>query len=144
MTLVGNADARAHSLGGFKATEFEEIKGLAEIALHIAKESQMHVEFCKSFAVGYDDLQSAKESPHTSAYARYILDIGMQGDLTELLVAVASCLIGYGEVGLWLLRHSQAGWDGIHLEGNAYRRWIEDYSGREFQDAVHRGIGGSN
>ena len=72
---------------------------------------------CKSFAVGYDDLQSAKESPHTSAYARYILDIGMQGDLTELLVAVASCLIGYGEVGLWLLRHSQAGWDGIHLEG---------------------------
>jgi hydroxymethylpyrimidine/phosphomethylpyrimidine kinase len=111
-------------LAGFKATEFEEIQALSEIALHIAKESQMHVQFCKSFGVEYPDLQAAKESSHTSAYARYILDIGMQGDLTELLVAVASCLIGYGEVGLWLARHAEKGLDGMHLEGNPYQKLV--------------------
>ncbi len=38
------ADARAHALGGFKATEFSEIQALSEIALHVARESEMHVQ----------------------------------------------------------------------------------------------------
>ncbi len=54
-------------------------------------------------------------------------------------MAVASCLIGYGEVGLWLRKQGDAG--EAKLEGNPYRRWIEDYSGAEFQAAVNRGIG---
>jgi hydroxymethylpyrimidine/phosphomethylpyrimidine kinase len=54
-------------------------------------------------------------------------------------MAVASCLIGYGEVGLWLRKEVDAG--RANLEGNPYKRWIEDYSGPDFIGAVNRGIG---
>jgi hypothetical protein len=37
-------DARAHSLAASKTTDFEEIKAFSGIALHIARESAMHVE----------------------------------------------------------------------------------------------------
>ena len=89
------------------------------------------------------DLENAQESPANSAYSRYILDIGVQGDVTELLVAVFSCLLGYGEVGLFLQRKLEDGSGEVILEGNRYKRWIQDYSGAEFQNAVKRGIRGS-
>ncbi|KAJ9123236.1 hypothetical protein QFC22_001431 [Naganishia vaughanmartiniae] len=101
--------ARAHSLGAYKSTSFTEIQAFSEIALHIAKESEMHVQFCTSFGVSLEDLQQATESPSNSAYSQYILDIGAQGDVTELLVAVFSCLLGYGEVGLYLKRKLEDG-----------------------------------
>lgn len=132
--------ARAHSLGAYKSTSFAEIQAFSEIALHIAKESEMHVQFCKSFGVSLEDLQQATESPSNSAYSQYILDIGAQGDVTELLVAVFSCLLGYGEVGLYLKRKLEDGSGDVALEGNRYKRWIEDYSGPDFQGAVNRGI----
>ena len=151
-------DARAHAQGAYKSTSFAEIQAFSEICLHIAKESEMHVEvslgrailallyscpvlqFCKSFGVSLEDLQNAKESPANSAYSQYILDIGVQGDVTELLVAVFSCLLGYGEVGLYLKRKLEDGSGEVILEGNRYKRWIQDYSGAEFQGAVNRGI----
>ena len=56
-------------------------------------------------------------------------------------MAVASCLIGYGEVGLWLKRKVEQGV--YKLEGNPYRRWIETYCGEEFLSAIRVGIGTS-
>jgi hydroxymethylpyrimidine/phosphomethylpyrimidine kinase len=84
-------------------------------------------------------LLSEPESAACSSYARYILDIGTQGDILELYVAIASCLIGYGEVGLWLQKQVQLG--NATMEGNIYKRWMEDYSGVDFLGAVNRGIG---
>ncbi|KAJ9100000.1 hypothetical protein QFC19_005817 [Naganishia cerealis] len=132
--------ARAHSLGAYKSTSFAEIQAFSEIAIHIAKESEMHVQFCESFGVSLEDLQQATESPSNFAYSQYILDIGAQGDVTELLVAVFSCLLGYGEVGLYLKRKLEDGSGAVVLEGNRYKRWIQDYSGPDFQGAVNRGI----
>lgn len=102
----------------------------------------MHVSFCESFGVSKIDLENATESPANLAYSRYIMDVGSQGDSLDLLVAVLSCLIGYGEVGLYLARKAQEGGQ-IKLEGNPYRKWMDDYNGKEFQDAVHAGIGES-
>jgi hydroxymethylpyrimidine/phosphomethylpyrimidine kinase len=67
------------------------------------------------------------------------LDVGAQGDILDLYVAVASCLIGYGEVGLWLQKEVKAG--RAKKEGNLYAKWMEDYSGKDYLDAVDRGIG---
>lgn len=38
-----DADARAHSLGAYKCTAFEDMQAFTQIALHIAQESEMHV-----------------------------------------------------------------------------------------------------
>jgi hydroxymethylpyrimidine/phosphomethylpyrimidine kinase len=86
-----------------------------------------------------DQLLSEPESAACSSYARYIIDTGTQGDILELYVAIASCLIGYGEVGLWLQKQVKEG--NATMEGNIYARWMQDYSGQDFLGAVNRGIG---
>lgn len=96
-------------------------------------------QYCSEFNITLPQLLSTPESAPTSAYARYILDIGTQSDILELYVAIAACLIGYGEVGLWLQKQVQLG--EAKLEGNIYKRWMEDYSGEDFLGAVDRGIG---
>lgn len=57
-------------------------------------------------------------------------------------MALAACLLGYGEVGLWLKREALKPNTWVKLEGNPYWKWIDDYSGEEYQDAVKKGIGG--
>lgn len=53
-------------------------------------------------------------------------------------MAVLSCLVGYGEVGLFLRQRVKEG--KAKMEGNPYQRWMEDYAGEEFMGAVRRGI----
>jgi thiaminase len=64
------------------------------------------------------------------------------GDYAKLVMALAACLLGYGEVGLWLKKSSRSNtW--VKVEGNQYQKWIDDYSGQWYQDAVKTGIGES-
>ena len=65
------------------------------------------------------------------------------GDSTKLLMAVLACLLGYGEVGLWLRKQVDKPGSKMRLEGNQYRTWIEDYSGEMYQNAVRVGLGRS-
>lgn len=58
----------------------------------------------------------------------------------KLLVALSACLLGYGEVGLWLKKQATQPASWVTLEGNPYLKWIDDYSGKEYQDAVRQGI----
>lgn len=59
-------------------------------------------------------------------------------------MALAACLLGYGEVGLWLKRESKRPNTWVKLdESNPYLKWIEDYSGEDYQQAVKTGIGTS-
>ena len=57
-------------------------------------------------------------------------------------MALAACLLGYGEVGLWLQREAKKAQSWVKIENNPYRKWIEDYSGDIYQAAVKDGIGG--
>ena len=56
-------------------------------------------------------------------------------------MALAACLLGYGEVGLWLKKEATKPDSWVKLNGNAYLRWIEDYSGETYQAAVKLGLG---
>ncbi|CUA72171.1 Thiamine biosynthesis protein THI22 [Rhizoctonia solani] len=126
--------ARAHGLLAAKSSTYSGAGAAATIVLHIVRESQMHVEYCAKWGVTPEELETTPELPATAAYARYIMDVGYQGDDFMLIIAVASCLLGYAEVGKRLLTA------GANTEGNPYKRWIEDYGGVEFQEATRRGI----
>ena len=131
------------SLLGAKSSTFEDISAAATISLHIARESRSHVVFCNSFGITLEQLEAEPESAALSAYARYILDVGLEGDSIKLWIALVACLVGYGEVGLWLARESKkskedGGW--VVTEGNPYKQWIDVYNGKEYQDAVQVGI----
>ena len=64
-----------------------------------------------------------------------------EGDAACLMMALAACLLGYGEVGLWLQREAKQPQSWVKIEDNPYRKWIEDYSGEDYQGAVKIGIG---
>jgi len=55
-------------------------------------------------------------------------------------MALAACLLGYGEVGLWLQREAKRPQSWVKLEDNPYKTWIEDYAGERYQAAVKVGI----
>jgi hydroxymethylpyrimidine/phosphomethylpyrimidine kinase len=136
-----------------KSSTFSGAGAAAAIVLHIVRESQTHVDYCTKWGVTLEELEATPELPATAAYARYIMDVGYQGDDFMLITAVASCLLGYAEVGKRLLAA------GANTEGNPYKRWetrflakvsadplepvrwIEDYGGAEYQEATRRGIG---
>ena len=63
------------------------------------------------------------------------------GDSMKLLVTLSACLLGYGEVGLWLKKQAAIPESLVTLEGNRYLTWINDYSGEDYQMAVKAGIG---
>lgn len=63
------------------------------------------------------------------------------GDDMKLIVALSACLLGYGEVGLWLKNQAAKADSWVRLDGNPYLKWIEDYSGEDYQAAVRRGLG---
>ena len=69
-------------------------------------------------------MHATAETPGTSAYALYILDVGHRGSLLDLMLAVASCCLGYGEVGLLLKERVDRGEDGYHSEGNPYKQCV--------------------
>jgi hydroxymethylpyrimidine/phosphomethylpyrimidine kinase len=58
-------------------------------------------------------------------------------------MALLACLLGYGEVGLWLKKQASLPDSWVQIEGNPYRKWIEDYSGEHYQGAVKLGLGQS-
>ena len=63
------------------------------------------------------------------------------GDTSRLVMALAACLLGYGEVGLWLKKEAAKPDTWVKLEGNPYQKWIDDYSGPDYQNAVKLGLG---
>jgi hydroxymethylpyrimidine/phosphomethylpyrimidine kinase len=57
-----------------------------------------------------------------------------------LLMALAACLLGYGEVGLWLKSEGTKPRSWVVREGNPYCKWMDEYAGEGYQTAVRVGI----
>ena len=99
----------------------------------IDTEMKLHVSFCAGWGLSEADMERQPEAAATVAYTRYVLDCGMQGDLLDLQVALAPCIVGYGEIGARLLGSAP-------LAGNPYRAWIEMYGGAEYQAVAQAAI----
>ena len=105
--------------------------------------STNHKAFCVQWGVSEKELEGTPESTTTTAYGAYIMDIGFQGDTAKLNMALAACLLGYGEVGLWLANESKypGSWAIMDELSNPYVPWIREYSGEMYQKAVEVGLG---
>ncbi|KAI0085952.1 Phosphomethylpyrimidine kinase-domain-containing protein [Irpex rosettiformis] len=132
--------ARAYGLLVAKSTSFAAIKSATDTIINIVNEVATHKSFCAKWGISEEELLATPESPSTTAYGAYIIDCGIQGDAAKLTMAAAACLLGYGEVGLWLQKESQKPGTWVVIEGNPYAPWIEDYSGEHYQNAVKVGI----
>lgn len=120
--------ARAYALAAYKADDVADIRQAAKsLSTIVDGETSLHVRFCARWGIPEADILSAPEATATMAYTRYVLERGMAGDLLDLLVALAPCVVGYAEIAQNLMAHPAT-----RVEGNPYREWLEMYSGTDY------------
>ncbi|KAK9457435.1 hypothetical protein V1511DRAFT_493613 [Dipodascopsis uninucleata] len=130
--------ARLHGLAIYKGrlSPVEELKGNSVILSAIASEMDNHLTMCENFGIQKQIVLGSQEDFVNTAYSRYILDVGASGSLLELKVAAYSCLIGYGYMGRIMYQKAV---ESNTIEDNPFKRWLAQYSGGEFWNAVETG-----
>lgn len=124
--------ARSWALAAYKSRTIADIRaGQAGLAA-ILDETELHVRMCGRWGLSAEALEAAPEHQATVAYTRFVLDCGAAGDLLDLHVALAPCVIGYAEIGSKLT----PGGIGA-LDNHPYREWIGEYAGGAYQGVAH-------
>jgi thiaminase/transcriptional activator TenA len=121
--------ARAYALAGFMADTLDDMRAAsATLTALVDVEMQLHVGYCAGWGLTEADMAETAEALETTAYTRFVLDCGLGGDSLDLMVALAPCVVGYGEIGTRL-----AADPATLRDGNRYWSWIEMYAGDEYQ-----------
>lgn len=120
--------ARAYGLAAYKANRVAHLRTAARgLSAIVDTEMALHVRTCARWEIGAEELEQAPEATATVGYTRFVLDVGMRGDLLDLFVALAPCMLGYAEIG----RDLDARQEGV--AANPYREWIDEYAGEPYQ-----------
>jgi thiaminase/transcriptional activator TenA len=128
--------ARAYALAAYKSDELAEMRqAAATLDALINGEMSLHLSTCAGWGLSEAEMAAVPEAPANLAYTRFVLDAGQSGDLLDLLVALAPCVLGYGEIGARLLAGGAAALVS-DVSANPYREWIETYGGTEYQDVA--------
>ncbi len=125
------AYSRAWAVATAKSPELpllEVSAGLVSDTLEL--EMQLHRDYCSEFGIDAEDLAAVEAAPVTQAYSDFGLAVAHQGGLLDLLVALAPCGIGYAEIGARYM--PEMGFSN-GMSTHPYKKWIEIYSGEEFQ-----------
>lgn len=129
--------ARAYALAAYKSPNLQELRqAKAGLEAIVDLELGLHVRYCEEWGISEQELAELPEARATIAYTRYVLDTGNRGDLLDLHVALAPCMVGYGEIANWL--NSQA--STVRGEANPYEAWITMYESDDFQAAMQAEI----
>ena len=102
--------------------------GLEGLKAIMDVEMDLHLRLCDRWGLDSDDLENVPEKAQTIAYTRFVLDAGNSGDLLDLYVALAPCMIGYGEIGARLAT--------VQAPDNPYAEWINEYASQPYQELV--------
>lgn len=125
--------ARAYALAAYKSRTLADLRQAHEgLKAIVDLEMGLHVDYCREWGISEEDLAALPEARATMAYTRYVLDTGNRGDLLDLHVALAPCLVGYGEIANWLNGQPTT----VRGEANPYDAWIAMYESDEFQAAM--------
>ena len=121
--------ARAYALAVYKSDSLEQMRQAAVTVSGILEtEMELHRKLCAGWGIDPAQMEGTKEASATMAYTRYVLECGLAGDILDLHVALAPCVIGYAEIGADLAQRY-----GNNLSDNPYRAWIEEYASAEYQ-----------
>jgi thiaminase/transcriptional activator TenA len=119
--------SRAWALAVFKSDTLADMRERAD-TLHalLNTEMRLHVEYCARWGIDAATLEAEEEAAETVAYTRAVIDAGLAGDVLDLEVALAPCVLGYGAIGRTIARDATG--------ANPYAEWIRMYAGAEYQD----------
>ncbi len=120
--------ARAYALAAYKADNLADIRQASDgLRTMIDVEMGLHVTYCAGWGVDEAEMRAAPEAEATLAYTRYVLEAGHAGDLLDLHVALAPCIVGYAEIGTRL-----AADPATKTDGNPYADWIALYASEDY------------
>ena len=119
--------SRAWALLVAKSKSVKEMRiASATLDALVNEEIQLHIKTCKDEGITEEQLFKTEEELNNLAYTRFVLEAGYSGDFLDLLVALAPCVFGYGEIGLNL--------KSISKSDNPYISWIDTYNSTEYQE----------
>lgn len=126
---------KCFALMAYKADTLEEMQFALRGTTWITEgELELHRQY-ERWGVSTMELEREEESIECIAYTRYMKDAGTSGDYLDLMVAIASCYIGYAEIGKRLVED-----ENTVFQGNPYAEWIEMYGGERYQESTAKFI----
>ncbi len=121
--------ARAYALAIYKGRDLSDMRAAkAGLDAILDVEMGLHVRLCAEWGLSAAALEATPEGRATTAYTRFVLDTGLRGDLLDLHVALAPCVVGYA-----VIARTLADRPGGISPGNPYFHWIMEYSGDAYQ-----------
>lgn len=125
--------ARAFGLAAFKSSNIKELQHATSMMAGVMDvELGLHVQYCQEWGISQTELDRITESTANMAYTRYVLERGLAGDLLDLNVALAPCIVGYAEIAKWLSTQPF-----LDTDDNPYLPWLEMYASDEYQDIAN-------
>lgn len=119
--------AKLFAIGAVKANDVETMaKFAALLDSTLNEEMALHRQYAAKFGITEEELENAKPSPTTLAYTHYMLHVGQNGTLAELVAALLPCMWSYWEIGKELSQLPGA------LDHELYGEWVKMYSSEEF------------
>jgi thiaminase/transcriptional activator TenA len=120
--------ARAYALAVYKGRNLADMRAAqAGLSAILDVEMDLHVRLSGRWGLSVPDLEAAPEHAATIAYTRFVLDCGASGDLLDLHVALAPCVVGYAEIATRI-----ASQEATTLSEHPYREWIMEYAGEPY------------
>lgn len=124
--------ARAYALAGFKSGTLADLRAAAaSVSAIVDVEMPLHVAYCRGWGLTEAQMATEPEALETMAYTRFVLERGLAGDRLDLDVALAPCVVGYGEAVARLLESPAT-----RREANPYAAWMDAYAGAEYRELV--------
>lgn len=127
--------SRAWALAAYKAETLDDMRAAAKVLDGILNlEMELHVKFCARWGVTPELMERTEEATANMAYTRYVLERGASGDVLDLHVALAPCVVGYAEIGRRLVALPTYGPE------NPYLEWIDMYADPPYQELADAAI----
>lgn len=124
--------ARAYALAVFKGRNLADMRRAARgVSAILDVEMDLHVRFAAGWGLSEAELERADELPATTTYTRWVIDTGLRGDLLDLQVALAPCIVGYAEIARALATRP-----GALGPANPYAPWIAEYAGEAYGEVA--------
>ncbi|SES90715.1 thiaminase (transcriptional activator TenA) [Oceanobacillus limi] len=119
--------AKLFAIGAAKSTDVATMGRFAALLdSTLNEEMDLHRQYGKKFGITPEEFEEAKPSPTTLAYTHYMLHVGQNGTLADLIAALLPCAWSYWEIGKELNEIPGAS------EHEFYGEWIKMYSSEEF------------
>ncbi len=92
-------------------------------------ELEVHRGYLAELGVSADELYNAPVELDNLSYTSYMIAVGQNGTIADVLVAVAACAVSYGYIGRYIAEN------GGDIKHEFYGGWIQAYSAKEYQDS---------